>query len=163
MVRLKNRYVLCVVRGGDLALRALSPSAVHKTLSHTLQAQHGVYGQARCLIGMTVFYVNMKTGVVIVRVRKDSLSLLSSALPFVSNVGYPPNRVPCHLQTLHVGGSIRSCQKFLIEYHRKTLQSQLAACVTNEERQRVRAAITSTCFSIGPDKDVDADLDLGSD
>uniref|UniRef100_UPI00358E8206 ribonuclease P/MRP protein subunit POP5 isoform X3 n=1 Tax=Myxine glutinosa TaxID=7769 RepID=UPI00358E8206 len=135
MVRLKNRYVLCAVRGGDSALRALSPTAVYNTVSHALLVQHGMYGQARCLIGMTVSYVNMKTGVVIVRVRKDSLPLLSSALPFVSDVGFPPNRVQCNLHTLHVG----------------------------EERQRVREAITSTCFPVDLDKDVDADLDMDAD
>uniref|UniRef100_UPI00358FFE2A ribonuclease P/MRP protein subunit POP5 isoform X2 n=1 Tax=Myxine glutinosa TaxID=7769 RepID=UPI00358FFE2A len=135
----------------------IQPSVLYRQLLCTTQCP------TLCSFSMAFSYVNMKTGVVIVRVRKDSLPLLSSALPFVSDVGFPPNRVQCNLHTLHVGGSIRSCQKFLIEHHRKTLQRQLAACVTNEERQRVREAITSTCFPVDLDKDVDADLDMDAD
>ncbi|XP_015130896.2 ribonuclease P/MRP protein subunit POP5 isoform X2 [Gallus gallus] len=91
----------------------------------------------------TVKYLNAYTGTVLLRCRKDFQRLLSSALPLVRHLEGRGQRFPCALRTLHVGGTIRTCQKFLIQYNRRQLLLLLRSCTNEEERRSVRQAVLS--------------------
>ncbi|GFR78933.1 ribonuclease P/MRP protein subunit POP5 [Elysia marginata] len=70
--------------------------------------------------------------------------MLSSALVFITKAG----GMDVLFKTLHVGGSIRSCQKFLINYHRKNLAQLFPDCKTPEEQADVMKSILAACDSL---------------
>ncbi|KFO15176.1 Ribonuclease P/MRP protein subunit POP5, partial [Balearica regulorum gibbericeps] len=96
-----------------------------------------------CVCAPAVKYLNAYTGTVLLRCRKDSYRLLCSALPFVRQLESRAQRYPCFLNTLHVGGTIRTCQKFLIQYNRRQLLMLLQNCTNEEERQCIQKSLLS--------------------
>uniref|UniRef100_A0A8C9FBK1 Ribonuclease P/MRP protein subunit POP5 n=1 Tax=Pavo cristatus TaxID=9049 RepID=A0A8C9FBK1_PAVCR len=132
MVRFKNRYVLCEVLSEDPRCRqCIEDRAVGLAVRDAIARAHGDYGLGCCCVSFTVKYLNAYTGTVLLRCRKDFQRLLSSALPLVRHLEGRGQRFPCALRTLHVGGTIRTCQKFLIQYNRRQLLLLLQNC-TNE-------------------------------
>ncbi|XP_067406191.1 ribonuclease P/MRP protein subunit POP5 isoform X2 [Emydura macquarii macquarii] len=52
-------------------------------------------------------------------------------------------RYSCCFNTIHVGGTIRTCQKFLVQYNRKQLLLLLHNCTNEEERQSIQKSVLS--------------------
>ncbi|XP_056102582.1 ribonuclease P/MRP protein subunit POP5 [Rhinichthys klamathensis goyatoka] len=148
MVRFKSRYLLCEICFSE---RSSLPLLEDKALYHTVRAAvnraHGDYGSAHFNIGVTVKYLNAHTGVVLIRCRKGQYRLIWSALTFITCLENRGQRVPCFFNCLHVGGTIRTCQKFLVKYNRQQLDRMLLDCKTDAEKQEVRRAILSCSLS----------------
>ncbi|NXU02725.1 POP5 protein, partial [Buphagus erythrorhynchus] len=165
---LSRRYVLCEVVLEDPRCRqCIEDRALGLAVRDAIARVHGDYGLACCSISFTgagetggpgvrgpcgsahpcvcpaVKYLNAYTGTVLLRCRKDSYRLLCSALPFVRSLESRAHRYPCFLNTLHVGGTIRTCQKFLIQYNRTQLLRLLQNCTNEEERQCVQKSLLS--------------------
>ncbi|MBN3306852.1 POP5 protein, partial [Amia calva] len=104
---------------------------------------HGDYGSAVFSQSLAVKYLNTQTGVVFLRCRKSYYRVLWSALPFINRLDSRSHNVPCSLTCLHVGGTIRTLQKFLIRYNTRQIQRLLPHCRTEEERAEVRRAVMS--------------------
>uniref|UniRef100_A0A8C3GR98 Ribonuclease P/MRP protein subunit POP5 n=1 Tax=Cairina moschata TaxID=8855 RepID=A0A8C3GR98_CAIMO len=145
MVRFKNRYVLCQVVAEEPRGRpCIEERAVGSAVKDAIARAYGDYGLACCSgAGPAVKYLNAYTGTVLLRCRKDFYRLLCSALPLVRQLESRGLRCPCFLSTLHVGGTIRSCQKFLIQYNRRQLLTLLQNCTNEDERQRIRQSVLS--------------------
>ncbi|XP_062855661.1 ribonuclease P/MRP protein subunit POP5 [Trichomycterus rosablanca] len=144
MVRVKSRYLLCEVcvsEGNNL--RFLEEKAVYQAVRGAVQKAHGEYGAALYSIGSSVTYVNAYTGIVIVRFRKAHYRLLWSALPFITSVWSQGQKIQCFFNCIHIGGTIRTCQKFLVRYGRQQLCRMLPLCKTEAEKQEVRKAVLS--------------------
>uniref|UniRef100_A0AAX7TRU9 Uncharacterized protein n=1 Tax=Astatotilapia calliptera TaxID=8154 RepID=A0AAX7TRU9_ASTCA len=90
-----------------------------------------------------VKYLNAHTGIVFLRFPKRCYKLLWSALPFITSIETRGQKIPCFLNCLHVGGTIRTCQKFLIRYNTQQLHRMLPKCKSEEEKRQVRKAILS--------------------
>ncbi|NWH66829.1 POP5 protein, partial [Geococcyx californianus] len=110
-----------------------------------------------------VKYLNAYTGVVLLRCRKDACGLLCSALPFVRQLESRNQRYPCVLNTLHVGGTIRTCQKFLIQYNRRQLLLLLQNCTNEEERRCVQKSLLSCSLTEEPSQSGDEEDDDGTE
>lgn len=70
---------------------------------------------------VSVKVFNEETKILVIRISRSSSSVLLTSMPFVSKIG----KIPAMIQTLHVGGSIRSCEKVLVRYHKMELISSL--------------------------------------
>lgn len=112
----------------------------------TIARVHGTFGAAACSIGFAVRYLNAYTGIVLLRCRKEFYRLVWSALPFITCLENKGHRYPCFLNTLHVGGTIRTCQKFLIQYNRRQLLILLQNCTDEGEREAIQKSVTRSCF-----------------
>ncbi|XP_030814596.1 ribonuclease P/MRP protein subunit POP5 isoform X2 [Camarhynchus parvulus] len=110
-----------------------------------------------------VKYLNAYTGTVLLRCRKDSYRLLCSALPFVRHLESRGQRYPCFLNTLHVGGTIRTCQKFLIQYNRTQLLRLLQNCTNEEERQCIQKSLLSCSLTEEQSESGDEEDDDGTE
>ncbi|KAM8866627.1 ribonuclease P/MRP protein subunit POP5 [Synchiropus picturatus] len=142
MVRLKSRYLLCEVNVTDpTSLLQIDDRAVSAAVKDAVGRIHGDYGAALCSIRFQVIYLNTHTGIVFLRFPKSHYKLLWSALPFITSIETRWQKIPCFLNCLHVGGTIRTCQKFLIRYNTHQLHRMLPKCKTEEEKQQVRKAI----------------------
>uniref|UniRef100_A0A8C4JQY5 Ribonuclease P/MRP protein subunit POP5 n=1 Tax=Dromaius novaehollandiae TaxID=8790 RepID=A0A8C4JQY5_DRONO len=139
-----RRYVLCEVVSEDPRCRqCIEDRAVGLAVREAIARAHGDYGLACCCVSFTVKYLNAYTGTVLLRCRKDFYRLLCSALPLVRQLESRNQRYPCYFNTLHVGGTIRTCQKFLIQYNRRQLLMLLQNCTNEEERRSIRQSVLS--------------------
>ncbi|XP_008705891.1 ribonuclease P/MRP protein subunit POP5 isoform X1 [Ursus americanus] len=146
MVRFKHRYLLCEVVSDDPRCRlSLEDRVLGGLIRDTISRVHGTFGAASCSIGFAVRYLNAYTGIVLLRCRKEFYQLVCSALPFITYLENKGHRYPCFLNTLHVGGTIRTCQKFLINYNRRQLLMLLQNC-TEEEREAIQKSVTRSCL-----------------
>ncbi|KAK2840621.1 hypothetical protein Q7C36_012200 [Tachysurus vachellii] len=160
MVRIKARYLLCEVCVSDSSsLRLLEEKAIYQAVKAAVIKAHGEFGAALYSIGTTVTYVNAYTGVVILRFRKSHFRLMWSALPFISSIWSHGQKVQCFFNCVHVGGTIRTCQKFLVRYGRQQLCRMLPHCKTEAEKQEVRRAVMSCSLQDFRTADEDADDD----
>ncbi|XP_042277941.1 ribonuclease P/MRP protein subunit POP5 [Thunnus albacares] len=159
MVRVKSRYLLCEVNVSDRSrLLLLDDRAVAAAVKAAVARIHGDYGAALCSIRFSVKYLNTHTGIVFLRFPKRCYKLLWSALPFITSVESRGQKIPCFLNCLHVGGTIRTCQKFLIRYNTQQLHRMLPTCKNEEEKQQVRQAILNCSLTRGNQKDEDEDV-----
>ncbi|XP_009329142.1 PREDICTED: ribonuclease P/MRP protein subunit POP5 [Pygoscelis adeliae] len=157
---LSCRYVLCEVVSEDPRCRqCIEDRAVGLAVRDAVGRVHGDYGLACCSISFTVKYLNAYTGTVLLRCRKDSYRLLCSALPFVRQLESRNQRYPCSLNTLHVGGTIRTCQKFLIQYNRRQLLMLLQNCTNEEERRCIQKSLLSCSLTEEQSQSGDEDDD----
>ncbi|XP_073675839.1 ribonuclease P/MRP protein subunit POP5 [Garra rufa] len=161
MVRFKSRYLLCEVCVRDRSgLQLLEDRTVYNALRASVNRMHGDYGAAVCNIGLTVKYLNAHTGVVLIRSRKKYYQLIWSALPFITCLENKGQKVQCFLNCLHVGGTIRTCQKFLVKYNKQQLHRMLLDCKTDAEKQEIRKSILSCSLTTVREEETDED---GSD
>ncbi|XP_076849949.1 ribonuclease P/MRP protein subunit POP5 isoform X1 [Brachyhypopomus gauderio] len=168
MVRIKNRYLLCEVCVSERnSLQLLTETAIYEAIKAAVIKAHGVYGAALYSIGSSVTYVNAYTGVVLLRLRKAHYRLLWSALPFVTRIWSRGQNLQCFFNCIHIGGTIRTCQKFLVKYGRQQLCRMLPHCKTEAEKQEVRRAVLSCSlrkFRVAEEEhDSGSDDDFGED
>ncbi|KAM3867678.1 ribonuclease P/MRP protein subunit POP5 [Diretmus argenteus] len=142
MVRRKSRYLLCEVNVSDRSsLLLLSDRAINASVRAAVAQIHGDYGAALCSMICTVKYLNAHTGMLFLRCPKSCYRLVSSALPFITCIENQGQKLPCFLNCLHVGGTIRTCQKFLVRYNTQQLHRMLPKCKNQEEQLHIRKAI----------------------
>uniref|UniRef100_A0A8C3XMX7 Uncharacterized protein n=1 Tax=Chelydra serpentina TaxID=8475 RepID=A0A8C3XMX7_CHESE len=60
----------------------------------------------------------------------------------------------CLVMKIPAGGTIRTCQKFLVQYNRKQLLLLLHNCTSEEERQSIQKSALSCCL-----KEVEEELE----
>uniref|UniRef100_A0A0B7B3Z7 Ribonuclease P/MRP protein subunit POP5 n=1 Tax=Arion vulgaris TaxID=1028688 RepID=A0A0B7B3Z7_9EUPU len=143
MVRFKNRYLLCELVFPDT--KKESPNIDSKTVYFAVRDAvldaHGDYGLGAVQFSLSVKYFNIKTNIVIIRVERMYFDIVASSVIFVRKIGIH-NVI---IKTLHVGGSVRACQKFLITYHKKNLHLLYFNCKTEEQRSKVMQSIVEAC------------------
>ncbi|KAG7241390.1 hypothetical protein INR49_025590 [Caranx melampygus] len=133
MVRSKSRYLLCEIYVLDRRrLLLLDDRTISDAVKAAIARTHGDYGVGISSVKFSVKYLNAHTGIVFLRFPKSCYRLLWSALPFITNIETRGQKIPCFLNCLHVGGTIRTCQKFLIRYNTQQLHRMLPKC-KNEE------------------------------
>lgn len=144
MVRFKNRYLLCeIVFDNPRHRQCIEERAIMTTVRDVLARIHGDYGVGCCTVSLAVKYLNAYTGIVLLRCRREFYQMLWSIIPFITTIESKHQRYPCIFHTLHVGATIRTCQKFLIQYNRRQLMLLLRNCSTEEERVSVTREVQS--------------------
>ncbi|XP_053313212.1 ribonuclease P/MRP protein subunit POP5 [Spea bombifrons] len=143
-MRFKARYLLCELVLEEPRWRQnITQSMIFHSVRDAISRTHGDFGAAACAVSLSVKYMNAYTGVILLRCRKDFYHLLWSSLPFITSLDNRGQRCPCFINTLHVGGTIRTCQKFLIQYNKVQLQRLLNGCTNAEERKAIQKSISS--------------------
>ncbi|XP_071946300.1 ribonuclease P/MRP protein subunit POP5-like [Antedon mediterranea] len=138
MVRLRNRYLLCEINFDDQRTNiAVMSNDLLNEIKQSVVTMHGDYGIGSVMPGFNVKYLNPYTRIFIVRSRRRSYKFVSTALPFMKKL----LDKPCRITTLHCGGTIRSCQKFLLKYQRQQLSAVLLKCKTDPEQKKVKESI----------------------
>ncbi|KAL6114620.1 pop5 [Pungitius sinensis] len=164
MVRTKSRYLLCEVIVPDRSrLLLLDDRAVATSVKAAVARMHGDYGAALCSIRFSVKYLNAHTGIVFLRFPKRCYRLLWSALPFITSIETRGQNIECFLNCLHVGGTIRTCQKFLIRYNTQQLHRMLPKCKNKEEKQQVKKAILKCTLTRGNREELEGELSSDDD
>ncbi|XP_061907660.1 ribonuclease P/MRP protein subunit POP5 [Entelurus aequoreus] len=154
MVRVKSRYLLCEVNVSDRkSLLLLDDRAIFAAVKKVVARLHGDYGAAMCSIRFSVKYLNSHTGMVFLRFPKMCYKLLWSALPFITSIETRGQKIPCFVNCLHIGGTIRTCQKFLVRYNTRQLHRMLPNCNNEDEKKQIRKAILNCSIIRGAFED----------
>ncbi|XP_062890489.1 ribonuclease P/MRP protein subunit POP5 [Mobula hypostoma] len=161
MVRFKSRYLLCeIVFEKPHYRQQLDIRSIIRNVRNTINQIHGDFGIGCCSLRLEVTYLNAYTGIVLLRCQKDFYRMLSTALMFITFLENKNQKFHCFFNTLHVAGTIRSCQKFLIQYNRRQLLLLLRDCKTKKERESVRRSLLHCSLKVS---DEDQSYDVGEE
>lgn len=150
MVRFKNRYLLCAVdaEGGPQALRALSGLNILHAVRASLQDNFGDVGTGTLGASLAVKYWSSVLGLALVRASRDHFRLVWASLSMITRIEGLPEPLTLRFRVIHVGGTIRSCQKSAVEYMRPLIlahpgsKEEIAAFrAQGEAAQRQLAAV----------------------
>lgn len=132
MVRVKNRYLLLELHWqtgstvSPLSSSLSSPptfpsvtnSQLYRLLSQTIQTNFGDFGAAQCA-ALSVKYWNAATRICIVRAPRAASRIVQAAVTLITEV----KRRRCVFRTLHLAGSMRTCQKAALKHNLKQLRA----------------------------------------
>lgn len=114
MVRVKRRYFVFQFHFNSHPTTVIKSSHIHTTFEAMISRLYGDIGIARFTRNLSIIYYNSSTHVAIVRCLRDDKHMLQTAAIFISKLAN--DQIECSIQTLHVGGSIRQCKKYLVNY-----------------------------------------------
>eukprot|EP00054_Salpingoeca_dolichothecata_P035484 m.5530 g.5530 ORF g.5530 m.5530 type:complete len:145 (+) comp5504_c0_seq1:41-475(+) len=132
-MRFKNRYVLAELRTETDAEVAFSLKDIFFATRDCIARMHGDYGVGLVQSTLKVSYYNAHTHLVLLRVSRDHQDILTSSLPFLTSI----RKTPVAVFSLHLGGTIRSCQKEIVRYNERQLLLLLAKTKTEAERKSI--------------------------
>jgi ribonuclease P/MRP protein subunit POP5 len=121
MVRVKRRYFVFQFHFNSDSTNLIKSSHIHTTFESMIARLYGDVGVARFTRNLSIIYFNPSTHVSIVRCLRDDKHMLQTAATFISKI--IPDQIECSIQTIHVGGSIRQCKKYLVNYSIEQLLS----------------------------------------
>uniref|UniRef100_A0A5S6Q4X3 Ribonuclease P/MRP protein subunit POP5 n=1 Tax=Trichuris muris TaxID=70415 RepID=A0A5S6Q4X3_TRIMR len=122
MVKVKFRYMLYQLLADPVDAKLDCNSIdIFRAISAAIRANFGEYGLGRCRHSLSVKVHDASTKVVVVRVEHKCARFLSVSIPFVNQIG----RCAVTMKCIYVGGSMRSCAKAAIRYHREELTIRL--------------------------------------
>jgi len=162
MGRLKHRYVLAkIVFKPDNALYHVKEHSLLEAVRKAVEHVHGSYGLSGVDIGLHVKYLNEYTKFVLIRVRRQFHTQLLSSLPFIRAIQVEQTgsskgkgKILSFIQVLHVTGTIRCAQKFIIKHHETKKQAMIKSCTTQEECEKVMKMYT---VEVGGDREEEED------
>ena len=137
MVRLKHRYILIKLESVDNEVISFAEKCIYQTVVNSIQKFHGDYGVASVQSSLSIKYANSRTQIVIIRARRGAHIIVLQCVALIQSIAHQ-NVI---LRTLHVGGSIRSCQKFLNRYNRQELTKKAAQCSSVNELAAIQKAL----------------------
>ncbi|CAF1106310.1 unnamed protein product [Rotaria sordida] len=114
MVRVKRRYFVFQFHFNSNPTTLIKSSHIHTTFEMIISRLYGDVGIARFTRNLSIIYYNSSTNIAIVRCLRDDKHMLQTAATFISKLVI--DQIECSIQTLHVGGTIRQCKKYLINY-----------------------------------------------
>ncbi|KAL9981268.1 hypothetical protein ACROYT_G009945 [Oculina patagonica] len=142
MVRFKKRYLLVEISFKDGKVNdKLLGKVIYKAVKEAVISAHGDYGMACVDRSLQVKYVNPLTGVAFIACGRDYYRMVWSALTFIRTISIEKTVTPCMFRVLHVGGTLLSCQKFLIRHNKEELLKLLQRCKTPAERKKISKTI----------------------
>ena len=106
---------------GNTALTGATPRSLLDLIKGVILSLHGDYGLASVQQSLIVKYFNAVTRVLIVRCPRDHHKAVWSALTTITSL----NKTPCATRMVHVGGTIRSCQRALVKHNQQKLKKMI--------------------------------------
>ncbi|CAE1163015.1 POP5 [Acanthosepion pharaonis] len=137
-MRFKKRYLLYELIPGH---HHFEYNQIRSAVTNAIQEAHGDYGTAVLCHTLRVQVYNQETAIIMIRARFGQHHLVQSAVCFIKQIA---SKNVC-FRALHIGGTIKSTERFLIKHHRQSLAPLLAHCKTKEERQKIQSAIRDSC------------------
>ena len=108
---------------GNTALSGSTPRSVLSAVKEAILSLHGDYGLAAVQQSLNIKYLNAVTRVMMIRCPRDHHKGVWSALTTITSL----KGVPCAVHMLHVGGTIKSCQRALVKHNQHKLKAMVAS------------------------------------
>jgi len=146
MVRIKNRYFLVEYHfpGHTQPDLTLNEKLLAETVLNSVHENYGEFGLGTCQKGLKVVYLALLTQTCLIRFpasfEKQGRVCLSSIVVLHGRMVV--------LNVVHVGGTIKACQKVLVKHGVNTLHRRMLDCKSEGEREKVRAVLATTLSNI---------------
>lgn len=115
-------FVFSSAEDGNTALAGATPRSILDVVKEAILSLHGDYGLASVQQSLNIKYLNAVTRVMIMRCPRDHHKGVWSALTTITCL----NKIPCAAHVIHVGGTIRSCQRALVKHNQLKLKEMIA-------------------------------------
>ena len=116
MVKFKSRYILIEVLYDDKKLQKYDESKFAKIIKNEVEKNFGEVNLGKINKNLQIKYVNNYTNMIIMRIGKEYIKLMRTALALINKIDYEKVR----LRILGVSGSIKGAEKratqFLIDF-----------------------------------------------
>lgn len=90
-------------------------------IKEAILSLHGDYGLASVQHSLNIKYMNAVTRVLILRCPRDHHKAVWSALTTITSL----KQTSCAVHVVHVGGTIRSCQRALVKHNQHKLKEMI--------------------------------------
>merc|ERR1711879_212904 len=150
MVRFKNRYLLVELVWGDgMVDSSISSENLKREVKHQIQLNFGDFGVGLIQATLQVKYWNHLTNLCIIRCARDYYKMVWAAVTMISTL----NQRSVLFRLVHLGGSVRSCQKAAIAFPLKpgTARTLPAHGVKAEEDCAASSSSSSSTSSASAD------------
>lgn len=127
MVRFKNRYLLCVIdseNGSEADIYGLQSKDIMNAVRSSLAVNFGELAVGQLMSSLAMKLWSPALGLFLIRSSRDHFRLAWGAITFVTEMKCAPQLGHVRMTVLHVGGTIRACQKSAEEYGRKLIFHQ---------------------------------------
>lgn len=125
MVRFKNRYLLCVIEHDSYDNRVLENVVSRSIISvvrTSVQKNFGDVTAGKLASSLAIKFWSPALGLALIRTSRDNFRETWAAVSMIDHLDSSiPETVQIRFRVIHVGGTIRSCQKSAVEYSRKIL------------------------------------------
>ena len=116
MVKFKSRYILIEVLYEDKKIQKFDTSKFAKIIKNEVENNFGEIGLGKINKNLQVKYVNNYTNMLIIRVGKEYIKLMRTALALINSIDFEKVR----LRIIGVSGTIKGAEKratqFLINF-----------------------------------------------
>ncbi|KAL5964817.1 Ribonuclease P/MRP protein subunit POP5 [Taenia solium] len=172
MVRVKYRYLISVVSvgasSGGGASRSVShrpaypgchaiasvssysstdDAMIYKAIKRSVQTAHGTFGVGRLMARFRIIYWNPFSGLLIIRVLRGlPTEQLTSALSLITSVYDGAVERPAVIDVIHRSGTVRCCQKFIVDYYR----TQLSGAILGVQETAIARAVANRLIEAKP-------------
>ena len=136
-------FVFSSAEDGNTALVGATPRNILDAVKESILSLHGDYGLASVQHSLNIKYLNAVTRVMIVRCPRDQHKAVWSAITTITSL----KRTPCAAHVIHVGGTIRSCQRALVKYNQQKLKEMIETTSNPGRcggRSKVRSGLKGT-------------------
>ncbi|KAK6192684.1 hypothetical protein SNE40_004114 [Patella caerulea] len=147
MVRIKNRYTVFEIIYPNKKPQDsnINERACNKAISDAVSQAYGDFGLGILQNNLHVRYMSDWKDVILVKSRRGAHKLLQTAVTvFLKKI----NDLDVSCRTLHIGGSIKACQRFLIKHYRNQLPSLMLKCSNLNEMRSIQEVIVSMCNNL---------------
>lgn len=140
MVRFKNRYLLCVLEhdgdGDGNPFEKVTVGNILGAVKESIQVNFGDVGVGTLNASLAIKYWSAPLSMVLIRAARDHYQLVWASLAMITELSGLP--VTICFRVIHVGGTIRSCQKTAIEHARRVILSSADAEKGRESKHRLQ-------------------------
>jgi ribonuclease P/MRP protein subunit POP5 len=119
MVRFRNRYLLCTVefeRGGDEAVSLVTGRALYVAVRSSVETNFGDVGAGLAIPVLSVKLWSPPLALAIIRASRDHFATVWAAITMINALPRASPGNPVRITVIHVGATIRACQKAAAEY-----------------------------------------------
>ncbi|KAA1091857.1 hypothetical protein PGTUg99_011081 [Puccinia graminis f. sp. tritici] len=134
MVRFKNRYLLIQLiygphesstigsnhQPGPSGTKQVNEKSLIDLIRQSIQLNFGDLGAGEAGADLTVKYYSPTTSNLILRCKRDQVTKVRASLLFINQIN---PQTPVIFNVIHVSGTIRKTQSFLIEFDRQQILS----------------------------------------
>jgi RNase P/RNase MRP subunit POP5 len=130
MVRFRNRYLLCTVeyeQSEDVALSQLSGRIIHAAVKSSVELNFGDVGAGQANPVLSVKLWSAPLALAIIRASRDHFTTVWSAITLITALPAASTDNPARITVIHVGATIRACQKSAADYAERLIQDERRA------------------------------------
>lgn len=143
MVRFKNRYLLCMIDAeynSSQNVYSITQQDIISVVRASISGNFGDLAAGQLSSSLTVKLWSPALSICVIRSTRENFRTVWGAISLITELRHHPQMGRVRFTVVHVGGTIRACQKSAIEHARKRIVEDLNK---GRETQKLESALQS--------------------